>query len=176
MSRAVTFFWLFIFIFSAVTLFPAQAQSAATDEGSVSGSLAEIRNKRRLFLIVRRSAVVDASGSANSVLSDLYKPDDHRMNFPRTYNQMAQKLNKYMKERGSITAAQSAAEAEFIIFFNVLEVRRPLGTPYAYGELFVILNEPKRPRIIWKTKKTGMFAADAMNALIRDLKDARGER
>jgi hypothetical protein len=89
---------------------------------------------------------------------------------------IARKLNKYMKEYGSITASPNLSEAEFIIFFNVLEIRRPLGTPYAYGEMFVVLNLKSKPRIIWKTRSKGMFVEDAISELLTELKAARGEK
>jgi hypothetical protein len=78
----------------------------------------------------------------------------------------------------SISAAREISSAEFIIIFNLLEYRMPLGRPYAYGEMFVILNDRSgagQPRIIWKTRKSPVTVEDAINELIRDLKDARGE-
>lgn len=179
MSRAVRLFLMLALILSCADGFPSRAQSDGADEMTVNGSLEELRNKRRVLLMVRRSAVVDASGAATpSVLSEVDKQavGARPQSFPRTYNSIAKKLNKYMNEYGSITAARSIADADFIVFFNVLEIRRPLGTPYAYGELFVILNQAPQPRIIWKTRKSGMFAEDAINALIRDMKMMRGER
>lgn len=151
----------------------ASSISVAQSEG---GSLVELRDKRRLWLIVRRGALLDARGADASVLSEVYKEGNVRQNYPRTFNMIARKLNKYMKEHGSITAARTLSDAEFIIFFNVLEIRRPLGTPYAYGELFVILNANPNPRVIWKTKSSGMFVDDAVGDLISEMKAARGER
>jgi hypothetical protein len=119
---------------------------------------------------------LDARGAEASVLSEVYREENLRPAFPRTYNMIAKKLNKYMKEHGSITAALNLANADFILFFSVLEIRRPLGTPYAYGELFVVLNAKSKPRILWKTRSSGMFVDDAVNDFISELKNVRGEK
>lgn len=176
MSRVLSSILQFVFIVACAASFASQERSAGFKETEVKGSLAELRNKHRVWLIVRRSALLDASGTDESVLSEVYKDSNPWQNYPRTFNSIARKLNKYMKERGSITAARSLSEAEFIIYFNVLEIRKPLGIPYAYGEMFVILNEASKPRILWKSRSNGMFADDAINSLLEDLKNARGER
>jgi len=136
----------------------------------------ELRDKHRVWLVVRRGALLDARGAEASVLSEVYREGNYRQTYPRTFNTIARKLNTYMKEHRSITAARTLSEAEFIIFFNVLEIRRPLGTPYAYGELFVILNVESKPRIIWRTKSSGRFVDDAVGDLISEMKAMRGER
>jgi hypothetical protein len=125
---------------------------------------------------VRRGAVLDARGVDASVISEAYREGSHRPAFPRTFNLIARKLNKYIKEHKSISAARSLADADFILFFNVLEIRRPLGTPYAYGELFVILNTQPAPRILWKSRNSGRFADDAITDFISELKAVRGEK
>ncbi|HEX8888378.1 MAG TPA: hypothetical protein VF779_04335 [Pyrinomonadaceae bacterium] len=157
----------------------AQAQQDSANEGAIRGSLSELRDKRRILLMVRRSEVVDASGQSKTILSEAYQPStEPRGRFARIYNVLAQKLNKYMVKFQSISAARNISEAEFIVFFNLLEYRRPLGRPYPYGELFVILNDRAQghePRIIWKTRKSPIWAEDAVNEFIRDLKAARGE-
>lgn len=160
-------------VFIVACAAPLSSQGRAAE---FSGSLAELRDKRRVWLIVRRSAVLDARGVDQSVLSEVYKEGSARQRFPLTYNLIAKRLNKYMREHQSISAAQTLSEAEFIIFFNVLEIRRPLGTPYAYGELFVILNENQRPRILWKSRTGGKYVDDAVGDFISELKAARGEK
>jgi hypothetical protein len=157
---------------------PAQQQQNFND-GVVTGSLSELRSKRRVLLIVRRSAVLDVSGQAKAILSEVFRSNaETRPRFPRLYNALARHLNKYMTKYQSISAAHDLGEAEFIVFFNLIEYRWPLGTPYPYGELFVILNdrtEGARPHIIWKTRKSPVWAEDAIKEFIRDLKAARGE-
>lgn len=166
----------FVIINACAASFPSQERDSGPVRAVVAGSLQELKNKHRVWLIVRRSAVLDARGAGTSVLSEVFREGNRRQTFPRTYNLIARKLNKYMRERGSISAASSLTDSDFIIFFNVLEIRRPLGTPYAYGELFIILNEKPRPRILWKTRESGMFADDAMSDFISELKAVRGEK
>lgn len=174
MSRVLSFA-----LFLIICFVPAQAQRNTFNEGVVTGSLYELRDKRRVLLMVRRSSVVDASGQAKTILSEVYEPSaEPRGRFARIYNALARKLNKYMRQYQSISGARNISEAEFIILFNLLEYRRPLGTPYPYGELFVILNDRSngsKPRIIWKTRKSSMWAEDAIDEFIRDLKATRGE-
>jgi hypothetical protein len=158
----------------------ARSQQSTVDDGiAVTGSLMEIRTRRHVLLLVRRSAVIDSRGQARSILNEVYRPEvEPARQFARIYNAIAGKLNKYMRKYRSISAVTNISNAEFIIFFNLLEYRRPLGQPYPYGEMFVILNErsgSEGPRIIWKTRKRPIQVEDAINELIRDLKATRGE-
>lgn len=173
MSGSFRLIILSVIIIGCAASFPSQERSSKFRGAVVNGSLEELRDKRRVWLIVRRSAVLDASGVESSVLSEVYR--EARQSFPRTYNLIAQKLNKYMKQHGSISAAPNLTDSDFILFFNVLEIRRPLGTPYAFGELFVIINLKSKPRIIWQTRSGGMFVDDAVNDFISELKAVRGE-
>jgi hypothetical protein len=158
------------------TLAQAQQKDDNVNDGIITGSLAELRDKRQVLLLVRRSAVIDSREQARSILSEVYQtssePPQH---FARIYNTIADRLNKYMSRYQSISAVRNISQAEFIIYFDLLEYRRPLGHPYPYGEMFVILNERSRPRIIWKTRKNSMWVEDAINELLRDLKAARRE-
>lgn len=176
MSLSFRFIISFVIIICFTATVFSQRRDLESAEPVVKGSLAELKGKHRVWLIVRRGAVLDARGAEASVLSEVYREGNLRPTFPRTFNQIARKLNKYMKEYGSITAAPTLSEAEFIIFFNVLEIRRPLGAPYAYGEMFVVLNTESRPRIIWKTRSKGVFVDDAISDLLSELKAARGEK
>jgi hypothetical protein len=155
------------------------AEASAALPAVVTGSLAELRNRRRVLLLVQRSNVVDSRGLAKTILSEAFRPGaDARLRYPRVYNSIARKLNKYIRKHQSISAVQNVSDADFIVFFNLLEYRRPLGYPYAYGEMFVILNDKasgKPPRIIWKSRKSSMWVEDAAEDLIRDLKTVRGE-
>ena len=159
---------------------PGGQSDNSSDAGggvAVTGSLAELKNRRRVLLLVRRSAVVDSRGGAETLLKEAYA-DGAPLRYPRIYNLLAQHLNRYMNKYQSISAATSVPDAEFIIFFNLLEFRRPLGRPYPYGELFVILNDTEnghRPRVVWKTRKSPMWVEDAVKDLIRDLRTVRGE-
>jgi hypothetical protein len=159
---------------------PAQQPSFEQGAGGVvTGSVWELRNSRRVLLLVRRSVVLDSRGLAKSILAEAYRTDpDARHRYPRLYNTIARKLNNYIRKYQSITAVRNVPEADFIVFFNLLEYRRPLGIPYPYGELFVILNNRttrQPPRIVWKTRKSSMWAEDAIEEFIKDLKAVRGE-
>lgn len=170
---------LLVVLVSCAILNGAQRDSADANDQIVTGSLDELRNRRRVLLLVQRSNVVDSRGITRTILSEAYKAGpDARARYPRVYNSIARKLNKYIRKYRSVSAVQNVSEADFIIFFNLLEYRRPLGFPYPYGEMFVILNEKssdKQPRIIWRSRKSSMWVEDAAEDLIRDLKNARGE-
>ena len=158
----------------------AQQNGLQPKTAHAGNSLTELLNKRRVLLVVFRSRVVDVSDNRErAIIEDVLKADPKpKGRFRRVYNLMAQKLNKYMDKYGSLTAAEGLADAEYVIYFNVVEFRRILDTVYPYGELFVIVKgEPeqlKPPRIVWRAKKI-QFAGDVIGDLIKDLKIVRGE-
>jgi hypothetical protein len=170
---------LFVVLLNRPAYGQAQQNSIDANENAVTGSLLELRNSRRVLLLIRRSVVIDSRGMAKTVLSEVYRTDaDTRPRYPRLFNLLAGKLNDYLKRYQSISAVKNISDADFIIFFNLLEYRRPLGVPYPYGELFVIANDTrggKSPHIVWKTRKGATWADDAIEDLIKDLKIARGE-
>ena len=95
------------------------------------------------------------------------------------YGQIARKLNSYIRKYGSLSPAQDLSDADYVIYFNLIEYRRILNTIYPFGELFVIVKgspetQKKPPRVIWKAKKI-LWAADAIGDLIKELKVLRGE-
>lgn len=139
-----------------------------------------MRNKRRVFLLVRRSSVVDAKEEAKSILSEVYQSEAEspRGQFARIYNAIAGKLNKYMAENQSISSVRNLRDADFIVLFNLLEYRWPLGHPYPYGEMFVIVSDHsngQEPHVVWRTRKRSEWAEDAIKEFINDLKAIRGE-
>ncbi len=155
----------------------ASAQETV-DEAHVN-SLAELREKRSALLVVFKSRVIDASDRDSAIIQDVLKADPNpKGRYRWVYAQLARKLNKYIRKYESLTAAKELSEADYVIFFNVVEFRRVLNTPYPFGELFVIVKgSPETltpPRVVWRAKKM-MFAEDAINAFIRDLKALRGE-
>lgn len=163
---------LLVFVFC----FSAAAQDPATESGN---SLAEVRDKRSALLVVFKSRVLDASDRDRAIIEDVLKADPQpRGRYQWVYGQLARKLNKYIEKYKSLSAARRLSEADYVIFFNVVEFRRILNTPYPYGELFVIIKgSPETltpPRVVWKAKKVS-FADDAIGDLIRDLKAIRGE-
>ncbi|MDT4899026.1 MAG: hypothetical protein QOH25_4103 [Acidobacteriota bacterium] len=170
---------LLIGLMNCPTLNQAQQNSPGVNDNVVTGSLAELRNSRRVLLLVHRSTMIDSRGLAKTILDEAYRTGpETRFRYPRLYNSLARKLNNYMKKYQSISAAEDVSNADFIIFFTLLEYRRPLGVPYPYGEMFVILNNRangKLPRIVWKSRKSSMWAEDALGDFLKDLRAVRGE-
>jgi hypothetical protein len=139
----------------------------------------EIRDKKNALLIVFKSRVIDAADRERAIIEDVLKADPRpKGRYRWVYSQLAQKLNKYIRKYQSLVPASELAEADYVIFFNVVEFRRILNTPYPYGELFVIAKGSpetlKPPRVVWRAKKM-LIAEDAISELIKDLKAARGE-
>ena len=166
MKAVVLILLLLLFCFSVVAQQPPN-------------SLSEIRDKQNALLVVFKSRVLDAGDRERSIVEDVLKADPEPKGLYRwVYSQMAKKLNKYIRKYKSLTAATELSQADYIIFFNVVEFRRILNAPYPYGELFVIVKgSPETlnpPHIVWRAKKL-LIAEDAIGALIKDLKAVRGE-
>lgn len=164
---------LFVFLL----YFPTAAQEPLGN----GNSLAEVRDKRNVLLVVFKSRVIDVNvdDRERAIIEDVLKADPlPKGRYRWVYSQLAAKLNKYMRKYRSLSAATELSGADYVIFFNVVEFRRILNTIYPYGELFVIVKGSpetlKPPRIVWKARKV-LFAEDAINDLIKDLKVLRGE-
>lgn len=160
----------------------AQAQQD-TDNGmrpaQAASALAEVRDKHRALLVVFRSRVLDVSDGDGAIIDDVLKADPHPRGRNRwVYSQLAGKLNKYIRKYKSLTAAADLSDAEYVIYFNVVEFRHILDGVYPYGELFVIVkgtpDQLKPPRVVWRAHKV-LFAEDAIGDLIKELKAVRGE-
>ncbi|HEX5885683.1 MAG TPA: hypothetical protein VFY67_14175 [Pyrinomonadaceae bacterium] len=169
MKAVVPVLLLLLFCFSAV------AQQPVAD----GNSLSEIRDKQHAMLLVFKSRILDVNDRERAIIEDVLKADpEPKGRYRWVYNQLARKLNKYMQKYGSLSAARELSQADYVIFFNVVEFRRILNTPYPYGELFVIIKgspeQSKPPRIVWRAKKM-LVAEDAISDLIKDLKAVRGE-
>lgn len=168
-----------LFVMLASVNILAQPAPDADEENNHAGTITELRDKQRALLIVFRSRIVDVSNGDRAIIDDVLKADTPpRGRYRFVYNELARKLNKYIRKYGSLTSANDLTDAEYVIFFNVVEFRRILNAVYPYGELFVIIKgspqELKPPRIVWRAKKV-MFASDAIGDLVRDLKRLRGE-
>lgn len=141
--------------------------------------MAEVRDKRSALLVVFKSRVLDVSDRERAIIDDVLKSNPNPSGRYRwVYTQLAKKLNKYIHRYKSLSAASDFSDADYVIFFNVVEFRRILNTPYPYGELFVIVKGSpetlKPPRVVWRARKV-LFAEDAIGDLIKDLKAIRGE-
>jgi hypothetical protein len=142
-------------------------------------SLIEVRDKRRALLLVFRSSVLDAGNNERAIIDQVLKADPQpRGRYQWVYGQLAKKLNAYIRKYQSLTAAQDLSDADYVIYFNLIEFRRILNTTYPYGELFVIVKgspeTKKPPHVVWKAKKI-LWAGDAITSLIKELKTLRGE-
>ena len=157
----------------------AQDSTARLQSAHAGSSLAEVRDKHRALLVVFRSRVVDASSGERAIIEDVLKADPRpKGRFRWVHTQLARKLDKYMQKYRSLFPAEGLADADYVIYFNVVEFRRILDTIYPYGELFVIVKgspeELKPPRVVWRANKV-LFAEDAIGNLIKELKVLRGE-
>ena len=166
---------VFLICFSAM----AQTPGGESAHVAATNSLAEVRDMRNFLLLVFNSRVVDVSDRERAIIEDVLKAQPiPKGRFRWIYMQLARKLNKYIQKYRSLSAATDLAEADYVIFFNVVEFRRILYTYYPYGELFVIAKgspeKQKPPRIVWKARKM-LIPEDAIGELIKDLKAARGE-
>ena len=162
---------LLLFVLS----FCATAQAPDGD----ANSLAEVRDKRSALLVVFKSRVVDVADREGAIIDDVLRADPNPEGRYRwVYALLARKLNNYRHKYKSLSAASELSNADYVIFFNVVEFRRILNTPYPYGELFVIVKgSPEKlrpPRVVWRARKV-LYAEDAIGDLIRDLKTLRGE-
>jgi len=153
----------------------ATAQAPVGDHNSLS----EVRDKHSALLVVFKSRVLDAADRERAIIDDVLKADPNpKGRYRWVYSQLAKKLNKYIHKYKSLSAASELSDADYVIFFNVVEIRSILNTAYPYGELFVIVKgspeKLKPPRVVWKARKV-LFAEDAIGDLIKDLKAIRGE-
>jgi|KBSSwiStaDraftv2_1062776.scaffolds.fasta_scaffold15692_2 hypothetical protein len=157
----------------------AMAQPDPESASNHVGSISDLSGKQRALLMVFKSRVVDVSDADRAIIDDVLKADPQpKGRFRWVYNELASRLNKYIRKYGSLSPAKDLSDADYVIFFNVVEYRRILNAVYPYGELFVIVKgspqDSKPPRIVWRAKKV-LFAGDAIRDLIRDLKAFRGE-
>ena len=159
---------------------PAQQERTVALHSAHAGNmLNELRNKHRALLVVFRSRVLDVNDRERAIMDDVLKADPQPKGRNRgVYNLLAHKLNDYVRKYRSLTAADGLADADYIIYFNVVEFRKILDTVYPYGELFVIVKgspaQLKPPRVVWRARKV-LFADDAMGDLIKELKALHGE-
>ena len=170
----------FAIVLVLLICFSAMAQESTGESAPPEGnSLAEVRDMQSVLLLVFKSRVIDVTDRERAIIQDVLKADPEPGGRYRwVYTQLAKKLNKYINKYKSLSAANELAEADYVIYFNVVEFRRILYNYYPYGELFVIVKgspeQLKPPRVVWRTKKM-LMAEDAIGALIKDLKILRGE-
>ena len=160
---------------------PVQPQETARHPNSqsdpVTGSLDEIRGKRRVHLLVIRSNTVDASGDPAQVAVEAVREGRRtERRFRYTYATIGKKLNKYIREYQGISGVSDPTQADYVIVFNLLRYRRILNSVYPEGEMFVVSYSPPAPaRVLWRTEKE-MLADDAAAKLVKALKGVNGQR
>jgi hypothetical protein len=142
-------------------------------------SLSEIRDKQKALLVVYKSGILDAENGERAIIDLVLKGETQpRGRYRWVYSTLAKKLNAYILKYKRLSPANELGDADFVIFFNLLEYRRILNAVYPYGELFVIVKGSvethQPPRIIWRSRKVE-YAKDAISELIRELKLLRGE-
>src|SRR5215470_10873752 len=87
-----------------------------------ASALTEVRDKHRALLVVFRSRVVDVSDGERAIIDDVLKADPHPKGRNRwVYSQIAAKLNKYIQKYKNLSAADGLADADYVIYFNVVE-------------------------------------------------------
>jgi hypothetical protein len=156
----------------------AQQRFRATNEPN-TGSLSAIRPRDRGLVVVLKSSVIPADETDNYIIESVLRADPESTGRHQiVYGTLAKKLNGYIRKYKSLSAATHLGEADFVIFFSLVEYRRILNSTYPFGELFVIVKgEPdiqRPPRIIWKSRKV-IWVGDAINNFLKDLKTIRGE-
>ncbi|HLM57423.1 MAG TPA: hypothetical protein VK422_15015 [Pyrinomonadaceae bacterium] len=166
---------------------PARAQNgAATPEqpaaeapaspGVAYGSLQEVVGRMNARLLVIRPRTVSAGDPALGVAEAVRKRDVTERRLGRLHNAIAVMLNKYVQKYGSMTAARSPEQADYVVVFNLLQFKRTLNGIYPTGEMYLVAyREPGPPRVLWQTPKE-MFYDDATKSLIKALKQSRGEK
>ena len=167
---------------AAIALFfgsSTAAQEQRPVRSNHRSGLSEIQYRDRALLIVLRARVVSADQSDRAILDLVLNADPSpKPKLQLLYTGIAKKLNKYINKYKSLSGVSQLNEADCIIFFNLVEYRRILNAVYPFGELFVIIKgtpeHQRPPRVIWKSRKV-LWAADAVDEFLRDLKNVRGE-
>lgn len=173
-----TFIAALLLLLISVSAF-AQAPDVSPASDAGVNSLAEVRDKRNALVMVFRSGILNVANRERSIIDDVLKADPEPRGRHRwVYAQIVKKLNSYIRKYKSLTPTYQLGDADYVIFFNVVEYKQILNVTYPYGELFVIAKASpetkKPPRVIWKAKKI-LWAGDAISDFIKDLKATRGE-
>jgi hypothetical protein len=156
----------------------AQQRFRAANETN-AGSLSDIRMRDKGLVVVLKSSVIPADETDSFIIESVLRADPGSIGRHQiVYGTLARKLNSYIRKYKSLSAATDLGEADFVIFFSLVEYRQILNSTYPFGELFVIVKgEPtiqRPPRIIWKSRKV-IWVGDAIDNFLRDLKTIRGE-
>src|SRR5881409_2329964 len=126
-QRAIRFLFITLLVLlHSLSVFP-QERAPVTSSDHPGSSLIEVRDKRRALLIVFRSGVLDASDSERTIIDQVLKADpEPKGRYRWVYGQLAKKLNSYIRKYNSLTAAHELSDADYVIYFNLIEYRRIL--------------------------------------------------
>ena len=169
-----------VLIFFGIAGPSATAQQNFRASGETqSGALSDIRLRDKGLVVVLKSSVISAYDTDSWIIESVLRADpDSTVRHNVVYGTLAKKLNGYIRKHKSLSAATDLSEADFVIFFSLVEYRQILNATYPFGELFVIMKgEPETrrpPRIIWRSRKI-IWVGDAIDNFLRDLKNTRGE-
>lgn len=176
--------WTLLFAAAITAIVLAWTNAFAQQRYQPSGDtnanpLSDIHLRDKALVVVLKSSVVSADDTDNSIIDSVLRADPYStVRHHTVYWTLARKLNSYIRKHKSLSAATDISEADFVIFFSLVEYRRILNEAYPFGELYVIAKgEPQSqrpPRIIWKSNKI-MWAGDAVSNFLKDLKNIRGE-
>lgn len=178
-SRHVYQIGLSLFVCWALSFCAAAQGDKSSPASNTTGSLFAIANKKRALLIVYKSNILEVGNNERSIIKQAIQADPRPTRRNKlAYATIARKLNEYIRKYHSMSAVQRLDDADYIIFFNLLEIKWPLGSPYPYGELYVILkgekNLPENSKVLWKSAKSE-WAGDGVKSLIKQLRMFRGE-
>lgn len=168
---------------SLLALAAAGVPRAAVEAEVRRGTLADLKGGRRVALIVTRGQTVDARDPALVAAETYEKAAGGEAVRPHVagHRAVARQFNKYIRKYRSATLVKSAAEADFVLIFNVLRVRGSFipDEPYIFGKLFVVARgtpADPRPTLVWESKGHESRIDKALGEFIKALRKARGER
>ena len=184
-----------LFMHDAATGAGQGARPIADGRSNSQGTLAELRDKRRVHLVATSLPVnvidarqaQDETGYARAVIAEVFNQDAMKMRRVRdAYKDLANPLKKYARKYRSLELVERPEDADFLLvyyelgrrrFFDCYECFYKAGN-YSVGELLVLKMgsaEQPEPQVILYTEGWVM-AKDIIKNFIRDLKIARGEK
>lgn len=180
---------LLLFVLVSPCVLRAAAQDGGGDDDDevlgvsiARGELSEIRDKRRVLLLVSRSLSVDVRGSLQAVLDEVFGESPRPA--PRhqhAYDQIARKFERYARDYRALTPVETLEEADFVVVYKAVAERRSYSPeePFVFGEMYVFLKtegERPQPVLLWRTNGDRVTPGDAAGDFLKALKAVRGER